>query len=202
MTDIAKEVLIGSLHTVVIAGGSNPISDADWTSYKPSFGNTKNSDRHTLFTRSCFSRSPAAPADCQGDACREIHSIDGHTWVALSKIDAYDCLPSLSACHNMTAGPGALLFVVTEKCHQMQFEGDVIFLDGPGGQRAVMHATDDGMPSVDVRIPDGWTLHQETLAAPLVLEPFGGDGRCFYNVIRDEKLQSYHQYRYAGETWP
>ncbi len=129
-------------------------------------------------------------------------SIDGHTWVALSKIDAYDCIPTLSDCKGMVAAPGALLVVVTEKCHQLQFEGDVIFLDGPSGERAVMHATNDGVPTVEVRLPAGWSLRRETLSAPLVLEPFGGEGKCFYNIIRDEKLQSYHQFRYAGAMWP
>jgi hypothetical protein len=202
MTGIAKEVLNGSRREVVIASGSNPISDEKWASYTPSLGNQKNSDRHTLFTTSCFSRSPGKPADCSGDACRDVIEMDGYTWVGLSKIDAADCVPSASACDGASAKPGGLLFVVTEKCHELVFTGDVIFLAGPGGEKGIMHATSDGMPTTDVVLPAGWSLTKETLAAPLTVHPFGGGDRCFYNVIRDSKLQSYHQLSYAGASYP
>ena len=76
---VVKEVLDGSLRTVVIAGGPSPISDVDWEHYSPSLGNTKNSDRHVLFTSSCFVRSPGLPANCVGDACRHVVDLDGHT---------------------------------------------------------------------------------------------------------------------------
>lgn len=199
---IAKEVLMGSQRTVVIAGGPSPISDTAWETYSPSLGNKKNSDRHLLFERSCFSRSPSSPADCQGEACREVQELDGHTWVSLSKIHAWDCIPSVESCSNMAARPGGLLVVVTSKCHRLQFEREVLMLSGPQGERAVMHATNDGVPTTDVRLPQGWTLRRETLDTPLVLFPFGGEGKCFYNIIRDEKLQSYHQLAYPREVWP
>jgi hypothetical protein len=35
-----------------------------------------------------------------------------------------------------------------------------------------------------------------------VLHPFGGANACFYNILRDEKMQSYHQIRYPGPTYP
>lgn len=199
---IAKEILIGSIRTVVIAGGSNPISDAEWESYNPGIGNQKNSDRHLLFTRSCFSRSPARPAACTGDGCAEILTKDGHTWVHLSKIEAADCIPDASACDGTSAKSGGLIAVVTRKCHEMVFEGSVFFLSGPRGERAVMHATADGVPTTDVSLPAGWILRQEPLRQPLVLHPFGGGDVCFYNVIRDHKLQAYHQIAYAGPTYP
>jgi hypothetical protein len=202
MNGIAKEVLNGRLREVVIAGGSNPISDEKWASYTPSLGSQKNSDRHTLFATSCFSRSPGKPADCRGEACRDVIEQDGFSWLGLSKIDAADCVPSAGACAGTTAKPGGLLFVVTEKCHELVFEGDVIFLRGPAGEKAIMHATSDGVPTTDVVLPSGWTLTKETLTTPLAVHPFGGTDRCFYNIIRDSKLQSYHQLTYAGVTYP
>lgn len=51
-------------------------------------------------------------------------------------------------------------------------------------------------------LPPLTSLRRESLEHPLVLSPFGGDGRCFYNIIRDEKLQSYHQIGYPREVWP
>jgi hypothetical protein len=95
---IAKEIMVGSMMTVAIAGGDKSISDDDWRTFDPGFGNTKNSDRHLLFQRSCFSRSPSRASTCVGDDCREIVNVGGHSWVALSKIDAADCWPNASAC--------------------------------------------------------------------------------------------------------
>ena len=196
---VAREVLVGASRTVVVAGGDRAISPEAWASYTPSLGNRKNSDRHLLFTRSCFSRSPGTPASCTGDDCRQVIELDGYTWVALSKIEAADCI---GGCSNLEAKPGGLLVVVTRKCHELVFENEAYFLEGPNGERAVMHATADGQPTLDVSLPAGWSLKREVLASPLVLHPFGGGDECFYNVIRDHKLQSYHQLAYAGSQYP
>jgi hypothetical protein len=201
MSGTAKEVLNGSRREVVIAGGTNPISDEKWATYTPSLGNQKNSDRHLLFSQSCFSRSPGKPADCVGDACRDVIEMDGYTWIGLSKIEAADCVPS-GGCDGTAAKPGGLLVIITRKCHELVFEGDVFMLQGPAGVSAVMHATADGNPTTDVVLPAGWTLTKQTLTTPLVVHPFGGGDACFYNVIRDSKLQSYHQLTYAGATYP
>jgi hypothetical protein len=37
---------------------------------------------------------------------------------------------------------------------------------------------------------------------PLELLPFGGGDACYYNIVRDNRVQSYHQYRYAKEWYP
>lgn len=199
---VAKEVLNGKLKTVVIAGGPNPISDDGWPNYTPSLGNTKNSDRHLLFTKSCFSRSPSKSADCQGEACADVITMDGYSWVGLSKLEAADCVPAASACDGTAAKPGGLVFVVTRKCHELVFENEAYFLTGPSGERAVMHATADGTPTMEVTLPAGWQLEKQALSAPLVVHPFGGGNECLYNVIRDHKLQSYHQLSYAGPRYP
>lgn len=178
------------------------ISDGAWATYTPSLGNTKNSDRHLLFTRSCFARSPGKPSDCVGDECSDLIDMDGYSWIGLSKIESADCLPNVNGCAGTSAKDGELLVVVTRKCHELVFEGDVIFLRGPNGERAVMHATADGNPTTDVKLPAGWSLEKETLSAPLVVHPFGGNSECFYNIIRDARLQSYHQLSYAGPTYP
>lgn len=193
---------MGRTKTVVVAGGANPISDSAWTTFAPGLFNRKNTDRHTLFTSSCFARSPDAPADCIGEACRRVVEVGGHTWVELSKIEAADCTPAERRCDPAHVRAGQLAIVVTRKCHEMVFEGRVRMLRGPHGEQAVMHATADGVPTTDVPLPTGWQLTEETLAAPLVLHPFGGGDACFYNILRDSKAQSYHQFRYAGQAYP
>jgi hypothetical protein len=199
---VAKEVLVGRTRTVVIAGGPNPISDEAWASYAPDGFNQKNSDRHTLFTRSCFVRSPAAPPDCAGEACRRVVESDGYTWIELSKIEAVDCTPAAGGCDPAHVRPGQLAIVVTQKCHEMVFEGRAFLLQGPHGEEAVMHATADGKPTTEVALPPGWSLRETVLAEPLVIHPFGGATACFYNILRDAKSQSYHQIRYPGPSYP
>ena len=70
------------------------------------------------------------------------------------------------------------------------------------GEAAIMHATANGTPTTDVPLPDGWTLTEETLPEPLVVRPFGGGDACYFNILRDAKVQSYHQFRYAGPSYP
>jgi len=199
---VAKEVLMGRTTTVVVAGGAHPITDDAWETFTPGMFNRKNSDRHTLFTRSCFARSPEAPADCLGDACRRVMENGGYTWVELSKIEAADCTPVEGRCDPANVRAGQLAIIVTRKCHEMVFEGRVILLRGPRGEEAVMHATATGVPTTEVELPPGWQLRAEALSEPLVLHPFGGGDACYYNILRDAKRQSYHQFRYAGTSYP
>jgi len=199
---IAKEILDAKLMTVVIASGPREISDAEWSAYKPSFPNQKNSDRHLLFSASCFARSPGAPADCKGDDCRQMVDLDDYSWTALSKLDAVDCIPKNSSCNPGKVKAGEIAIVVSEKCHELTCEGEQVFLFGPSGEKAIMHATATGMPTMDVQLPRGWHLTKETLAHPLVIRPFGGGTKCYYNIIRDNLAQSYHQIHYGKPYYP
>jgi len=72
----------------------------------------------------------------------------------------------------------------------------------PTGNRYVMHATESGTPSLDATLPDGWSLQLTELSDPLEVAPFGGGNHCFHNVMRDNLGQGYHQYVFAGETFP
>ena len=200
---LAKEVLVGSTRTVVVAGGEDPISDEAWEAFSPGLGNVKNQNRNLLFGDSCFWRSPASPASCEGDACRSQVEIKGYTWVELSEVVAMDCIPAGTAgCGSQGAPEGALTIVVTRKCHEVVFEGEAWILSGPSGERAIMHATEADEPTGDVSLPDGWTLAQTTLAVPLVLHPFGAEGDCYYNILRDHRVQAYHQFEYSGASFP
>lgn len=198
---IAKEVMVPRTRSVVVAAGADPISDAEWVDYSPSLLRVKNSTRHLLFSDSCFWRSPGTPADCAGESCRTITEFDGHTWMDMSQIIGMSCVGG-DDCDPQAVAPGDLAVVVTAKCHRITFTGEAFLLRGPGGEQAVMHATPDGQPTTDVPLPPGWTLTREALPEPLVLLPFGAGDDCYYNIIRDARGQSYHQFGYAGPTWP
>jgi hypothetical protein len=202
---VAKEVILGKSMTVVISGGEKAISDEAWKDFSPGLFNTKNSERHTMFALSCFVRSPGVPATCGAGtdpACRETVDLGGYSWIALSKIEAVDCFPASRTCNPANVKSGQLAFVVTRKCHELVFEGRAFILHGPHGEAAIMHATANGTPTTDVPLPDGWTLTEETLPEPLIVRPFGGGDACYFNILRDAKVQSYHQFRYAGPSYP
>ena len=201
--EIAKEIVIGESLVVAVAGGDNPIPDSDWDAFGPGWGNRKNSTRNLQFDDSCFARSPYADVDCDGEDCATIIEVKGYTWIELSQILAVDCLPSGEACNPETLTPGELAVIVTRKCHRLTFAGEQLFLYGPDGETAVLHAsagTED--PTTDVELPEGWSIARETLDEPLTIHPFGGEGECYYNVIRDALQQSYHQITYAGDAYP
>lgn len=168
---------MGATRTVVVAGGDDPIPDEAWQDFSPGLGNVKNQNRNLLFEDSCFWRSPAAPASCQGDACRSQVEIKGYTWVELAEVLAMDCIPKGTAnCGAKGVPEGALTVTVTRKCHELVFEGDAWILSGPSGERAIMHAIEAAAPTGDVSLPDGWTLERTTLTEPLVVHPFGAEG--------------------------
>jgi hypothetical protein len=201
---IAKEMLNARTFEIVVAGGGNPISDADWASLNPTFPWTKNSTRHLLFDGTCFFRSPGAPLDCTGDACFTLKDVYNHSWLLLTTVANTTCLPDPSGCPGQDVKPGFVSVNTIDKCQELTFSGPTVYeLSDPAGNRYVMHATSTGTPDVSgPKLPAGWTLQQKAITAPLVLDPHGGDGHCYYNIVRDNLVQSYHQYVYAGPSWP
>lgn len=200
---VAKEVLDLSSGIIFVAGGENPISDVDWQAANIGFPYQKNTTRYLLFTDSCFFASPDAPASCVGDACFTRREYLGHTWLNLSELMMVRCAPEpLVGCSNDGVQPKHLSINVTSKCHQITFTGEIYDLSDGKGNRYVMHATADGNPTTEVELPDGWTLQKRTLSDPFVISPNGDNNGCYYNIVRDHKLQSYHQYAFASAQFP
>lgn len=200
---LAKELINLGEGLVVVGAGDTAMPDDVWVDYSPQRPWQKNTDRHTMFSDSCFYRSPNAPADCQGDDCRIDIEMGGYSWVELSIINSQDCLPSADAgCSLLAIEPGAIDVKVISKCHQIIFENEIYELADLAGNRYVMHATETGEPDLNAAIPDGWTLEKVTLDEPLEILPFGGRGACYHNVLRDNLAQGYHQYVFAEDTYP
>ena len=177
--ETAKEIVIGDTLIVAVAGGDNPIPDSVWEDFSPGWGNRKNSTRNLQFDDSCFARSPWADEDCEGEDCASIVEVKDYTWIELSQILAVDCLPGGGACNPQSLQPGELAMIVTRKCHRLTFVGEQIFLVGPQGEEAVLHASaGSAAPTTDVELPDGWSLERRTLDEPLTIHPFGGEGAC------------------------
>lgn len=201
---IAKEILNLESHDIFVAGGTNPMPDEVWTNYSFRLPLMKNSTRRLLFTGSCFFRSPGASATCQGDDCLKVQTVVDYTWLKLTTIVGQSCFPDASGCNSDVVNPGYISINTIAKCQRIVFDGPVIYELADGkGNKYVMHATGTGTPDTkNPNLPQGWTLTERTITTPLVLLPFGGGNDCYYNVIRDNLVQSYHQYMYAGNRYP
>ncbi|MDX1992682.1 MAG: hypothetical protein SF029_09840 [bacterium] len=200
---IAKEILNLESDYIYVAGGENPMPDDVWAEYGFRLPILKNSTRNLLFGGSCFFRSPDASPQCEGDTCFNIEEIVGYTWLNLTQIVGQSCFPDADGCSGDEVEPGYLSINTIAKCHRITFEGPTLYELADGqGNRYVMHATDDGTPNLDPVLPDGWTLTEREIDEPLVLLPFGGGDACYYNVVRDNLVQSYHQVQYAGDVYP
>ncbi|MEI6877395.1 MAG: hypothetical protein WCL50_19970, partial [Spirochaetota bacterium] len=87
---VAHEIINAKELLVVVSGGSNAISDAEWSKYNPPLPWMKNMERNLLFNQTFFMRSPNAPADARGDARYTFREISGHTWLELAQPVAVD----------------------------------------------------------------------------------------------------------------
>lgn len=202
-TRVAKEILNLESDYIYVAGGANPMPDDTWVNYRFGLPLLKNSTRNLLFNGSCFFRSPDAAPDCVGDACFSIEEIVGYTWLNLTQIAGQSCFPDASGCQADVVNPGYVSINTIAKCHRIVYDGPVIYeLADDKGNRFVMHATATGTPDLSATLPAGWTLTERSIEEPLVLLPFGGGDDCYYNVVRDNLVQSYHQYQYADDTYP
>jgi hypothetical protein len=201
---IAKELINIRTFDIVLGGGANPMPDDVWADFRPRLPWMKNSTRFLLFDDSCFFRSPGAPATCVGDDCTIFVEEFAHTWLLLTRLVNVACLPDPSGCSGDAVAPGFVSVSTIDKCQQLTFNGPTIYeLSDPAGNRFVMHATATGTPDVTgPQLPLGWQLQALTIAEPLVIEPVGGGANCYYNIVRDKLVQSYHQYVYAEPQWP
>jgi hypothetical protein len=200
---LAIELIDLGNDVVYLAGGDNPISEAEWDATAVRFPFMKNSKRYLLFDDNCLYRSPDKPADCEGDACSTFVERYDHTWFLLNGLSGQLCYPDPSGCNADVVNPGYISITVIDKCQELTWNGPTINeLVDDRGNRYIMHATDDGQPDLDsVTLPAGWTLTQTEISQPLTIQP-RGEGHCYYNILRDNQVQSYHQYIFADETFP
>ena len=184
---------------IVVSGGENPMSDADWAKYQPPLPWQKNIERNLLFTDTSFLHSPYAPEGATGSARYTIRQVLGHSWVELAKPISVDFIPAGQTTDMLKPSPGHLVVKTILKPQVMRWEGPIYRLTDNAGNYYVMHATETGTPSLEVALPAGWSLVKVELDKPLVITPSQGG---YYNIVGDCLGQGYHQYIFAGPTWP
>jgi hypothetical protein len=202
-TGVAKEIIDLETDYIYVAGGTNPMPDDVWANYSFRLPIFQNSTRNLLFEGSCFFRSPDAALDCVGDACFNIDEIAGYTWLSLTQLAGQSCFPDASGCSSDVVNPGFVSISTIAKCQYIRYDGPVIYeLSDGQGNLYVMHATATGTPDLNPTLPQGWILTERTIDEPLELLPFGGGTTCYYNIVRDNLVQSYHQYAYVTDRYP
>lgn len=202
---IAKEIINLETDVIYIGGGTKPIPDDIWPAFSFRLPILKNSTRNLLFDESCFYRSPGVPADCEGiDECFIEEELVGYSWVRLTTLEGQTCLPDPSGCSGDVVKPGYVSISTIAKCQRIVFEGPIIYeMTDDKANKYVMHATGDGIPkTTEQTLPEGWSVVERTIDEPLVLLPFGGGDECYYNIVRDNLVQSYHQYVYTDLQYP
>lgn len=200
---VAVEILDLGADEVYLADGDDPISREEFAETSVRFPQTRNSERFLLFDSTCFYRTYSAPADCTGAGCFEIREFYDHTWVTLSGISGQACVPDPEGCEGDVVAPGYVSVTIIDKCQDLTWSGPIINVlrDGRGNEY-VMHATATGEPDLDrPTLPEGWGLEVRTIDEPLELNPRGAGGHCYFPILRDDTLQSYHQFRYDGPAW-
>lgn len=200
-TEVAIEMINLRENEVYVAGGENPISADEWVNFRPRLPYLKNSTRFLLFDDTCLYKSPNTPLTCEGDACFSFEEIFDYTWLELVTIANETCFPDDRGCRGQEVREGYVSISTINKCQTLTFNDTVQILRDGMGNSYVMHATATGTPDVvNPVLPEGWTLETQELSEPLVIQPRGGES-CYYNILRDNLVQSYHQFEFAGDIW-
>lgn len=196
----AKELINQKEMVVIISGGTNPIPLDKWTDFKPSFPYTKNIDRHLLFQKTAFYRSPNTDVNCKDDDCIKQREYKNYTWVEMAKPVCIDYVGGKT--DMLKPEKGHLVIKTIQKCQTVMFTDSIFQLTDNKGNYYVMHATETGKPDITATLPNGWSLKKVILKEPLIVSPFGGGNECYYNIVGDNLGQGYHQYIFADSVYP
>lgn len=197
---MAKEMINIKEKTVVLSGGNNPIPMKEWEKFEARPPWKKNMDRNLLFTKTKLLRSPNVKSDCEGEACFKERKVQGYSWVELAAPLAIDFIPKET--DTMKPEKGHLTVKVIKKCQVTVFEDEIYELSDDKGNKYVMHATETGVPNLDVELPLGFSIRKVKISKPLVVVPFGDKEDCYLNIVGDHLGQGYHQYKYADPYYP
>lgn len=196
----AKELINQKEMVVVISGGKNPIPLDKWDEFKPSYPYRKNIDRHLLFQKTAFYRSPNTDVYCIDTDCIKQREYKNYTWVELAKPICVDYVGGITDI--LKPEKGHLVIKTIQKCQTVMFTDSIFQLTDNKGNYYVMHATETGKPDTTAVLPLGWTLKKEFIKEPLIISPFGGGNECYYNILGDNLGQGYHQYIFSDLFYP
>ncbi|MGZ9899284.1 hypothetical protein [Shewanella gaetbuli] len=183
----------------------NPIPAEAWPEFKKPLPWIKNIKRNLQFDGAFMVGSPSVyksgqVSETDFESNLVFLEIGGYTWMELAIVEAVTAYPGGVKPSGQIPEPGQVIFQTVVKPQVNRWD-DVIYqmTDGKGNY-FVMHATAtiDGEPSLDVELPEGWTLERIEIDEPLIITPTV-DG--YYNIVMDNLGQGYHQYIYADDVF-
>ena len=196
----AKELINQKEMVVIISGGKNPIPLEKWDEFKPPLPYRKNLDRHLLFQKTAFYRSPNTNVNCKEPDCIKQREYKNYTWVEMAKPICIDYVGGKT--DMLKPEKGHLVIKTIQKCQTVMFTDSIFQLTDNKGNYYVMHATEAEKPDTTVTLPSGWILEKVILKEPLIISPFGGGNECYFNIVGDNLGQGYHQYIFAESVYP
>ena len=141
-----------------------------------------------LIDKMAFVRSPNANSNCERTDCLNERDYKGYSWIELAQPLAVDFIPSKT--NMLKPAEGFLVVKTIKKCQILRFENEIYQLTDQQGNYYVMHATETGIPNLDVTLPERWTLKKVALQEPLVILPFGKGEDCYFNIVGDHLGQA------------
>lgn len=200
-----REIVYLSSMRFYTSAGQRPMSGDQWREYNPTFPWRRLPESHLLYEQSCLYRSPEAQESCEGEACFRLTGKADHTWLYTAHGRCTLCYPQDGACSPASLLPpdGHVWAAEMEECLELVFQGEIIKLTDPWGNKFAMHASTVPESELDAHLerlvlPEGWSVTRRTLQAPLRLKPRMVGGRCVHHRIRDAQGNSYHQYGFDG----
>lgn len=181
----------------------NPISAELWSEFKAPFPWKKNIKRNILFDAAFMVGSPSVfksgnVSETDLEANLAFLEIGSYSWMELATVEAVTLYPSGGKPSGQIPEPGQVIFQTVIKPQVNRWVDEIYQLTDGKGNYFVMHATAADEPSLDVVLPEGWSLQRVELDKPLVITPTIGG---YYNLLMDNLGQGYHQYIYADEVF-
>lgn len=196
----AKEMINILEKTVVYGAGDNPIPDAIWQDFSPTFPWQKNINRKLIFNKTSFLRSPRSDIDCEGKNCIKQIEYKNYTWIEIAEPICVHYIPERT--NLLKPEKGFLTVKTIIKCQIILFETFYYQLTDNQGNYYAMHAYETDELTTNVILPAGFTIQKVELNSPLIIGPFGGGNECFFNIVGDHLGQGYHQYIFADKFYP
>ena len=201
----AKEIINNDDYKVYLGAGPQSMPDNVWDTYEFDALWSKNLDRFLHIDSTALLSSPNAPYNCQGIGCFTPMQYLGYSWIELAQTVANTYVPCLTEELDLElreVPEGHFEVSTIKKCQVLQFTDEIYQLTDNNGNYYVMHATENGVQTTNVSLPQDWTLELVSLNEPLIITPFGNEGDCYFNILVDHLGQGYHQYMYADDVFP
>ncbi|PRW33031.1 Regulatory recX [Chlorella sorokiniana] len=157
----------------------------------------------------CISRSPNAPADCEGDDC----NVYIEEWLEFALLNCYGSYPTpgVNFFTNPEPAPGNVALAVTQTCKNYFYgpseQWDFFYsVTDQWGNKWAMQTTHNNISTeqafdellAEVVWPAGWKVEKVPLTETQTQIPYMVGNGCYAMVLKDSEFNSWHLYDYPA----